>query len=784
MQRYAVETGLHDRFPLPTIRPQRRRRAQKRRDMEGDMDASADPVPTTASGQPTAATASASVDRAAEPARSTIFCPDCGRPVLQTNVALHRATGCGVCFLDQLGRGRPPAGATRLVTSHPLDISEAELEESVMEQSMEEDEEGTEEGGIRESGRGGGYVGFGPTLWGNAHSHEVSAAAIYPDDAVLDEDMDGYPYSSSEDEVRLIRRVVDLSDGGENGGTDSPEVVRRVFDLNHGDDEHQSVGGGVVDLAESDDDDDSVVAVPAFDRPPTTVGRVPQADTMDTDGGPPSGAAEHEWACPRCTLLNPTRYRRCDACRLLKPALSPPVRRRGRREQGRAGRTAAGGALSSSDRVRWTDRLPAYTVTRHPLTFDNSFGLDESEESDDDEDVDDIDNDDDGDDESTVTEEGGTDGENRGAIANPAIAFPALGSSSILGSVAAAESHFGRQLLERALARAGRPLGDSARGASSPVNLRNHSRPLPSPDLGEDSNGGGEVVPLALSDLTSSVEAYTNGARSRVRAAALGASTQWGSPEVASTHNDGAGVPPLAAATASSSSFSTPRFLRGGSARGGFAAPHSLSTAGTSPMDPPMGDPMTDMLVRRLLLGSPYRSVSRAEMGLNGLAGGAEDLGPADSEMVDFEEAGPRSYLHSMGRSARHPAGAAVTSLPFTGILRHPRQRTPDLSLRDRHRHHDIDGMSYEQLLQMFGDGSENRGADDFSIKALPVATIRNVKKDLPEEKRNCSICLDEFENGHRRRTLPCLHGFHEDCVDRWLRSNASCPICKHAIGA
>jgi hypothetical protein len=94
----------------------------------------------------------------------------------------------------------------------------------------------------------------------------------------------------------------------------------------------------------------------------------------------------------------------------------------------------------------------------------------------------------------------------------------------------------------------------------------------------------------------------------------------------------------------------------------------------------------------------------------------------------------------------------------------------------------DVDGMSYEQLLQRFGDGSENRGADEGTIRSLPSAAVHDPNK-LPEDCRDCCICLEAFEAGGMRKTLPCLHGFHETCIDKWLRTNGACPICKHHIG-
>ncbi|MQM00246.1 hypothetical protein Taro_032974 [Colocasia esculenta] len=56
-----------------------------------------------------------------------------------------------------------------------------------------------------------------------------------------------------------------------------------------------------------------------------------------------------------------------------------------------------------------------------------------------------------------------------------------------------------------------------------------------------------------------------------------------------------------------------------------------------------------------------------------------------------------------------------------------------------------------------------------------------------------CAICLTEFSEGDALRVLPaCRHGFHVECVERWLASAAgssrhpsrkapapSCPVCR-----
>ncbi|KAK3232188.1 hypothetical protein Dsin_004069 [Dipteronia sinensis] len=43
-----------------------------------------------------------------------------------------------------------------------------------------------------------------------------------------------------------------------------------------------------------------------------------------------------------------------------------------------------------------------------------------------------------------------------------------------------------------------------------------------------------------------------------------------------------------------------------------------------------------------------------------------------------------------------------------------------------------------------------------------------------------CSICLSEFNDGEAIRLLPeCQHSFHVPCIDMWLVSHSSCPLCR-----
>lgn len=46
-----------------------------------------------------------------------------------------------------------------------------------------------------------------------------------------------------------------------------------------------------------------------------------------------------------------------------------------------------------------------------------------------------------------------------------------------------------------------------------------------------------------------------------------------------------------------------------------------------------------------------------------------------------------------------------------------------------------------------------------------------------------CAICLSDFQEGDRVRTLPtCGHTFHKGCIDLWLVRQAECPLCKRTV--
>ncbi|PWA35195.1 RING/U-box superfamily protein [Artemisia annua] len=75
-------------------------------------------------------------------------------------------------------------------------------------------------------------------------------------------------------------------------------------------------------------------------------------------------------------------------------------------------------------------------------------------------------------------------------------------------------------------------------------------------------------------------------------------------------------------------------------------------------------------------------------------------------------------------------------------------------------------------------------------IDGLDQGTIESYKKVvLGESKRLpghddavCPICLSDYDAKETVRCIPeCLHCFHAECIDEWLKMNGTCPICRNS---
>ncbi|PIN16947.1 hypothetical protein CDL12_10398 [Handroanthus impetiginosus] len=69
--------------------------------------------------------------------------------------------------------------------------------------------------------------------------------------------------------------------------------------------------------------------------------------------------------------------------------------------------------------------------------------------------------------------------------------------------------------------------------------------------------------------------------------------------------------------------------------------------------------------------------------------------------------------------------------------------------------------------------------------RMIPIETssgYMSIERILLPEDAECCICLSGYEDGTELHALPCNHHFHLTCIVKWLKMNATCPLCKYNI--
>ncbi|CBI36742.3 unnamed protein product, partial [Vitis vinifera] len=73
------------------------------------------------------------------------------------------------------------------------------------------------------------------------------------------------------------------------------------------------------------------------------------------------------------------------------------------------------------------------------------------------------------------------------------------------------------------------------------------------------------------------------------------------------------------------------------------------------------------------------------------------------------------------------------------------------------------------------------RGLDQAVLETFPTFEYSVVKGlKIGKGVLECAVCLNEFEDNETLRLIPkCDHVFHPECIDAWLASHVTCPVCR-----
>ncbi|XP_016434251.1 RING-H2 finger protein ATL20 [Nicotiana tabacum] len=72
-------------------------------------------------------------------------------------------------------------------------------------------------------------------------------------------------------------------------------------------------------------------------------------------------------------------------------------------------------------------------------------------------------------------------------------------------------------------------------------------------------------------------------------------------------------------------------------------------------------------------------------------------------------------------------------------------------------------------------------GLNKATIDSYPKIVLGESKRLPNPNDGTCPICLSDYQPKETLRTIPeCNHYYHAQCIDEWLKLNATCPLCRN----
>ncbi|TVT97085.1 hypothetical protein EJB05_57684, partial [Eragrostis curvula] len=162
------------------------------------------------------------------------------------------------------------------------------------------------------------------------------------------------------------------------------------------------------------------------------------------------------------------------------------------------------------------------------------------------------------------------------------------------------------------------------------------------------------------------------------------------------------------------------------------------------------------------------------------VAGGAAALsGKVSDPGSAWFGAGERSSSAGLGHNVRLIATAVAGFVSVLGLALCLHLYICHVRRRNRRRAAEA---AAAVLPTTAAPGGPKGGLEAAAIEALPTAVYGEEAGDAGGSTE-CTICLGAVEGGDTVRVLPaCRHVFHVPCVDTWLTSSSSCPVCRAVV--
>jgi hypothetical protein len=142
----------------------------------------------------------------------------------------------------------------------------------------------------------------------------------------------------------------------------------------------------------------------------------------------------------------------------------------------------------------------------------------------------------------------------------------------------------------------------------------------------------------------------------------------------------------------------------------------------------------------------------------------------------------PRQHSHNS--SAFSPAVVAIISVLGSAFLVVSYYRIfAKLFIRWQNRRAgmDIENQQHHQDADITSSPMLQHGLDEALIKKIPIFEYK--RGDAFTVETECAVCLMDFTDKQELRMLPkCAHAFHVPCIDTWLGTHSTCPLCRANI--
>ncbi|CAL0333256.1 unnamed protein product [Lupinus luteus] len=136
----------------------------------------------------------------------------------------------------------------------------------------------------------------------------------------------------------------------------------------------------------------------------------------------------------------------------------------------------------------------------------------------------------------------------------------------------------------------------------------------------------------------------------------------------------------------------------------------------------------------------------------------------------------PYISRHNWEPSFAISTGAVICSLLLLGLISIYIRYCTVSRYNTRNNNTLVGTTNTSQRLCSCAQGINNELLSTFPI--LFYSTIKDLKKG--KESLECAVCLNDFKDDDTLRLLPkCNHVFHPTCIDSWLCSHVTCPVCR-----